>query len=646
MLLSCLRWRLLSRCEQAPYRSAAGRWLLALTALVLTAGAAAAPDAAPAGAVPPMSVSIHRDAPAQAPIEAVLGLAFESIRLPLSRGSTTAVTWLRLEVPPSAETDVVLMTLPQQLDDVRLYQAHPQGGWRESRGGDRVAYSQRERHELYPAFNVRLNPERPTVMYLRMQTTSVHVLNVKLMTGGQASAWDAGLQLVLGLFLGALLLFAISSTVRWFVSRNPLWIAGALFQWQSVWFVGCFMGLGARYVWPQSPALVDFLTSLGAVLNYLLGTLFYALLFVRLRVRRGLLAVQVLFVLAGLWALYLVLRGQTLQALSVNNTALGLSSLGGMVVMWFFQPEDLALRRMVRGAYALTVAFVAYFTLPFVTPFPASEIHMFPALPAIALLAVTQFLIAMREDWLRRQQAEALQQQMRIVQLNYEIEQRQHAQTAHFMSMLLHELKNPLAAIRLAAQSIQRLVSQVPDVIPRVRNIERAVQGIDQVLERCRDLDRVAGGNLSIQLQRVDLCALLPQWVANSKQAERLRTVAPPAGSWVQTDPMLLDLMVNNLLDNALKYSPPDSVVDVVVELRAYEQPLRFSIEVRNTVGQAGRPDPERLFTRYYRADAAHHLSGSGLGLSWVHGVAQQMNGRVTYQALGEQVVFTLELPC
>lgn len=593
-----------------------------------------------------MSVSIHRDAPAQAPIQMVLEQAFEPVRLPLSRGSTPAVTWLRLVVPPSTLPDAVLLILPQQLDDLRLYQAQPQGGWRESLGGDRVAYTQRERHELYPAFNVRLNGDRPTVMYLRMQTTSVHVLNVRLMTGGQASAWDAGLQLALGLFLGALSLFAVGSTVRWFVSRNPLWLAGALFQWESVLFVGCFMGLGARYVWPEAPARVDFLTSLGAVLNYLLGALFYTLLFVRLRVRRWLLAFQGLFVLAGVWALFLVLSGQVLQALAVNNAALALSALGGMVIMWFFRPEDRTLRHLVIGAYSLTVVFLAYFTLPFVARFPASEAHMFPALPAIALVAVTQYLVSMRSAWLQRRAADALQQQMRDVQLKLEVEQRQHAQTTHFMGMLMHEVKNPLAAIRVAAESIRRRVGGEPDLAQRVSNIERSVQGIDQVLERCRDLDRVEDGSLAMDRQPVNLNEQLARWVRGSAQPERLRPVGTPEPGTVNTDPMLLDLMVNNLLENALKYSPPGSPVAVAVERQDYELPATFRVTVSNAEGQAGRPDPQRLFEKYYRAERAQHLSGTGLGLNWVRGVAQQMGGQLRYAPSDEAIVFVLELPC
>ena len=68
-------------------------------------------------------------------------------------------------------------------------------------------------------------------------------------------------------------------------------------------------------------------------------------------------------------------------------------------------------------------------------------------------------------------------------------------------------------------------------------------------------------------------------------------------------------------------------------------------MEVRNRVGRAGWPDPDRLFQKYYRAPAAQGTSGTGLGLYWVRQVAERVGGRVDYRGEDDDAVFTLRIP-
>lgn len=598
------------------------------------------------GQLTPPVVSVLRDAPPTASVEDVQGQRFEPVQLPFSRPATPAVSWFRVELPPSLLDSAVLVSMPQQLDDLRLFQPHPQGGWRVSQAGDRFPYAARERPELYSSFGVRLQPDRPTVVYARLQTTSAHVLQLKLMSDREAHAWDSGLQLGMGLFLGFLGLLAMSSTVRWWISSQRLWGVGALFQWSEVVYVFAYMGGTARFVWPTEPALADRVTSVASVLAVLVAAVFYLLLMLRMRVHRVALAVQGLSVLGSVCAAGLVLYGITQQALLLNNLMLALAAPTGLLLMWFFKSRDRVLLHIIRINYVLTALLAGAYAMPFAMPVSIRDFHMYPPMPSIALIALTQFVIALRTDWLQRQEAEALAVRMQAVQRDFEQEQRQHARTAHFMSMLLHEVKNPLAAIRVAVQSLKRMTVDTPEMAARLNNIDRSVQGIDQVLERSRDLDRAEGSALSLNRQALALDGLVAGWVQGCEQPGRIRTAPLPEGGPVTVDPMMLGLMVNNLLDNALKYSPVGASVDLTVERESGPPGDRLRVEVVNPVGRAGKPDPARLFQKFYRAETAQFASGTGLGLSWISGVAQQMGGRVFYEDLGEQVAFTLELPC
>lgn len=93
----------------------------------------------------------------------------------------------------------------------------------------------------------------------------------------------------------------------------------------------------------------------------------------------------------------------------------------------------------------------------------------------------------------------------------------------------------------------------------------------------------------------------------------------------LESDPFLVRTIVANLLDNALKYSPPDTRVDLHLQQRAGETAMR----VFNQPGAAGMPDPQRLFDKYYRSPGAHKQTGSGLGLYLVAGLAKRIGAAV-----------------
>jgi signal transduction histidine kinase len=101
--------------------------------------------------------------------------------------------------------------------------------------------------------------------------------------------------------------------------------------------------------------------------------------------------------------------------------------------------------------------------------------------------------------------------------------------------------------------------------------------------------------------------------------------------------------VVRNLLDNALKYSPDGTPIDVIVH--ADMSKSGWSMEVRNPVGRAGFPDPDRVFEKFWRSPRASYRSGSGQGLFIAWRLAQLMGGQLHYVPDKDCVSFRLELP-
>jgi signal transduction histidine kinase len=152
------------------------------------------------------------------------------------------------------------------------------------------------------------------------------------------------------------------------------------------------------------------------------------------------------------------------------------------------------------------------------------------------------------------------------------------------------------------------------------------------------DLARVEGGSIALNITDVDLGGQLQQELEIVRQradARDLRmTLNVPADTPpVAADPERLHQVLDNLLDNAVKYAPAASTVTVAVSVAG------SSVEtvVSNPAG-AHQPDPERIFERFYRADPSRSAAagGVGLGLAISRELTTAMKGRLWADIDGE----------
>ncbi|RAU22178.1 hypothetical protein CU669_08550 [Paramagnetospirillum kuznetsovii] len=217
------------------------------------------------------------------------------------------------------------------------------------------------------------------------------------------------------------------------------------------------------------------------------------------------------------------------------------------------------------------------------------------------------------------------------------IEIRRRDEQDRFMSMLNHELKTPLAVIRMSLGG---------DVLaPGSRErITRAINDINSIVERALQADRLSLGRITTHIapcQPVDLIGTL---ISISTMPDRIRLEASFHRE-IKSDPQLLGVAIGNLIDNAIKYGPPDQDVRVVVRESALKGRSGLLIEVCNPVGSAGMPDSHLVFRKYYRAPGAHGKTGSGLVLYIASDFAARLGGRLNYTPSGNEVKFELWIP-
>jgi two-component system, OmpR family, sensor kinase len=226
--------------------------------------------------------------------------------------------------------------------------------------------------------------------------------------------------------------------------------------------------------------------------------------------------------------------------------------------------------------------------------------------------------------------------------------ERARAQQRGFLANVSHELKTPLTSLIGFTQALMDGSLQSEEEKARAAAIlHEEAQRVLRMSRELLDLARVESGQLTLDLHPVDLGAQLHQEIEivrpRAEGRELVLQLATPASlPPVKADPDRLHQILENLLDNAIKYAPAKTSVWISAETRPGG---RIITSVTNQVG-ARAPDPQRMFDRFYRADPSRAAGGVGLGLAICRELAAAQNGRLT-AALGADgsLCMTLDLP-
>lgn len=183
-----------------------------------------------------------------------------------------------------------------------------------------------------------------------------------------------------------------------------------------------------------------------------------------------------------------------------------------------------------------------------------------------------------------------------------------------------HELRTPIAAIRAQAQ----VALAEPDAAQRQQALLATLQGCDRatrLVEQLLTLSRLEAGE-KLASSPVDLAGLARQVAADiamrSLAKDQQLALDAPAPAWVQGDAMLLQVLLRNLLDNAVRYSPPGARIDLSVQ----QQGAQVLLHLQDSGPGLTAAERARLGERFFRAGGQTE-SGSGLGWSIVQRIAQ-----------------------
>jgi signal transduction histidine kinase len=248
---------------------------------------------------------------------------------------------------------------------------------------------------------------------------------------------------------------------------------------------------------------------------------------------------------------------------------------------------------------------------------------------------------------------ESQQQRRELERLDHEKDE--------FISIIAHELKNPLASIKGYAGLLQRRAKKdkaLQSAVKGLEVIDQQVSRMDQLLNQLRDVSQIGMDRFMIEPSPVDLTDLT-QRIALDMQAtttnHQIELDLPDVPLISNADEFRMSQVLSNLISNAIKYSPAGGEVNVTVE-RSADPPHRPGdlpdsewavISVRDQGIGIPQEVQDRLFQRFYRApNARGRMSGMGLGLYITREIIQRHGGFMWLEsAEGQGSRFSIALP-
>ena len=219
-----------------------------------------------------------------------------------------------------------------------------------------------------------------------------------------------------------------------------------------------------------------------------------------------------------------------------------------------------------------------------------------------------------------------------------------------FIDSVTHELKSPLAALKLCLETLGR-----PDLPPEQNQKLRQmmlddVERLNGFIDRVLAATRLPAERSSVPLQEIDLAALARRCATvvtrRAHQPEEAVRIDVPPGVVLTSDEVALAVVLENLVDNAIKYSQHS--VDVVLSARPGGEG-QVVIEVRDRGIGIRRADLRRVFERFYRVpdEDVRSRRGTGLGLYVVSALVRSLGGRVAAmsEGPGQGAIMRVTLP-
>lgn len=556
------------------------------------------------------------------------------------REHTKATHWFRIHIAreSNAPKDWILTIGVPFLDHVDVWIQKPDGHVENYQLGDHNSYAERPLKSRLFGIPLSLT-DQPLTLFIAAETIGVMSVNIDLLSPETFSQKETRDNFFLGLYFGILLIIIL------LYFSLGIWLKNSIMFAYAAHVTALFLMYLATngyipMLFPTGPHwLPNVITGIGTIGSMFTFTLFWVLLLDLIktspRIARLYLTIGTLAAFCFPFSTTPIYRDIVPVGL---NLGLLLSLLNFILLLrlyWLYRRTEILLYifafipNILGGVVTIstTLGYLPYTSIGADAYQVSSLIHIL-----VMSLALTYRMRQIQQDKLHAQQEAFLSSRSAEEQRN-------------FVAMLSHEFRTPLAAIDRAAEMLELKATNLAETdrqkLVRIRvktNVLLSLVGNFMVSEA---LDR---GSLTVSSQVCDVRQLLMEIIETlgEKAEARIKfSVIPPNASY-SLDTKLIFMAISNLLANALRYSPPDSLVNI----KMVNDNKGLQIEITNNGPSLSDEEISALGKPYYRGSTSFGTIGTGLGYFFSKRIIEAHGGQLIPDNKSENGMrFTLLLP-
>ena len=605
------------------------------------------------------------DTKAQYQIEDLATPALQERFLPAAHGGdvnfgySKSVFWLRCRLDAMTAGKWLLEIGYPSLDYIQVYSSRPTGGYEMQQSGDLLPFSTR----VYPHRNFVFPVEVSTgsnTLFLRIRSDGTLTVPATLWEPYALHQHDIEAYSALSVYYGILIALGIYNLLLYFSLRDRTYLEYVLFVAGMAIGQASLNGMGNEFLWPEWPAWGNVALPVGFALSGLFGALFTRS-FLRLeKYAPRLDKMNSFFILWFLISAITSLISYRWGAMMVSLGGLSFSVFACGVGMYFFRREHLIVRYFLLAWLILLIGvglmgarnfgwlptniFTMYamqigssLEMLFLSFALADRIQGLrkekDRAQAMAMVARQQMVDTLREnervlagriEERTRQLADAT----RILEISLQQEKNGRETQANLLALMAHEIRSPIAVIGNTAQMLNVLAkADHPAWLPRIDKIMNAVRQLAKLMDNFLAEERLGTKNVRLEMCAGNIdgfCAEIADTLARSYN-RTIRFEHCHGCATVNADWQLISIAVNNLIDNAVKYSRPDSEIRMRI---LQEQEGMLCIEVADQGEGVPQEMQQAIFEKFKRGQHASEIRGVGLGLYLVSWIANIHGGR------------------
>lgn len=575
----------------------------------------------------------------------------------LAVGYRKGAVWLRFRLQREAGAPATwwLESNRASVDEVTLYEPLPQGGWDRDDQGDQRPWAGRDVQYRLPVFRID-PPEGPGATYY-MRIASDGALNSSLRLWQPPAFLQKASRtlLLIGGTAVAALVIVLLNLVHWLALRERLFLTYAAYVFTESAFLLYVEGIYHLVLAPAGVLDIDaiavgaFCVFLGLIA--LLGRRLLNLSALMPRLDRAWRLTGLGVPLAGL-TLLLAGHQALVKALMVPVMVLELvaTALLGLWLLAHGRREALlflaAFGALIVGVLYASLALLGFYENRFLTNTPVligSLVHMvlmqvnvnrtvYDAKRALdeareqALEAGRRASQSLNREVERR--TRELEQTKRGVERALEQERETSRALQNLLQTIAHEFRTPLAVIDAATELLRLKSGDSAETEPLLARIRRGTARMATLFDQVLTAGRIERGGFAADAEEMDL-AELASWAEEEAEfvagQRRLEIKLEPGLPSVRGDPELLRVLLDNLLSNALKYSPAETPV----RMRLAREGEDWLLDIEDRGRGIPAEEQPRLFERFWRGRNVGNVPGVGLGLPVAQRIAQLHGGRI-----------------